>query len=133
MNQSSSHSLALLLAPVAGEAAMYNDLVAMTHALQQRGLPADQILALHGDVDRLQVLAFLQAAHRQMAGWNSGSLFVHVTGHGFFQGETAAQARPGLELRNTGDFTDTYHLFWDEFFAALDLPNGVQLTLLPDL
>lgn len=130
----SSHHLALLLAaPQAGETAMLNDLIAMTQALQARGLSADRILALHGPLDRSLVLAFLAAARRRMAEWDSGALFVHVSGHGFFQGDTAATARPGLQFRKTEDVNDDYHLFWDEFFDVLALPIGVRLTLLPDL
>ena len=39
--------------------------------------------------------------------------------------------RPGLEFSATGDPTDDYHLLWDDFFAALDMPDAVRLTLLP--
>jgi hypothetical protein len=112
---------------------MHNDLRAMTQALLARGLPADRIFSLHGQLDRPLVLAFLHAARRRMDGWKAGSLFVHVSGHGYFVGETAETARPGLEFSATGDPTDVYHLLWDDFFAALDLPTGVRLTLLPDL
>ncbi|MEZ4727470.1 MAG: hypothetical protein R3E79_10080 [Caldilineaceae bacterium] len=133
MNAPSHHLALLLAAPQAGETAMLNDLIAMTQALQARGLPADRILALHGQLDQPLVLACLAAVHRQMAGWNSGGIFIHVSGHGFFQGDTAATARPGLQFRNTDDVNDDYHLFWHEFFDVLALPTGVGLTLLPDL
>ena len=126
--------LALLIAASPpGEPAMHNDLRAMTQALLARGLPADRIFSLHGQLDRPLVLAFLHAACRRMDGWKAGSLFVHISGHGYFVGETAETARPGLELRDTGDTGDDYHLLWDDLFAALDLPAGVRLTLLPDL
>jgi hypothetical protein len=134
MNAQPSPSLAILLAaPQEGESAMQHDQVAMTQALLARGHRADRILSLHGLLDRPLVLSFLQAARRQIDGWNTESLFIHVSGHGFFQGETAESARPGLQFRNTDDVTDDYHLLWAEFFAALDLPGGVRLTLLPDL
>ncbi|MCX6033141.1 MAG: hypothetical protein NT169_28135 [Chloroflexi bacterium] len=132
MNQ--FHHLALLIAaPQAGESAMYRDLTAMAQALQGRGFSADQILCLHGRLDRPLVVAFLQAASRRVAAWAVGSVFVHVSGHGFFDGETADETRPGLLFGDTEDATDDDHLFWDGFFAALALPAGVRLTLLPDL
>jgi hypothetical protein len=49
--------------------------------------------------------------------------------HGFFHGETVDVARPALRE----DHGDDGHLLWDDFFAALALPAGVGLTLLPDL
>ena len=135
MKPSDFYHLVLLIAapPTPAEPAMHNDLTAMTHALLARGLPADRIFPLHGQVDRPLVLAFLRAARRRMDDWKAGSLFIHVSGDGYFVGETAETARPGLEFSATGDPTDDYHLLWDDFFAALDLPAGVRLTLLPDL
>ena len=126
--------LALLIAALQpGETAMLADQVAMTAALLDRGLPADRILALQGQLDSPRVTAFLQAASRRVAGWNDGSVFVHVSGHGFFTGETAEEARPGLLFSESDDVTDDNHLLWDDFFAVLALPAGVGLTLLPDL
>ena len=68
-----------------------------------------------------------------MAAWTGGSVFLHISGHGFFDGETVADARPGLLFGDTDTVTDDYHLFWDDLFSALALPAGVRLTLLPDL
>lgn len=112
---------------------MHNDLRAMTEALLDRGLPADRIFALHGQLDRSLVLAFLAAARNRIDDAQTDSLFVYVSSHGYFVDETAATARPGLELRDTGDTSDAYHLLWDDFFVALDVPSRVRLTLLPDL
>ncbi len=112
---------------------MLRDQAAMTAALLARGLPADRILALHGRLDRPLVTAFLQAAGRRVAGWSDGSVFVHVSGDGFFTGDTVEEARPGLLFGDSEDVTDDEHLFWDDLFAALALPAGVRLTLLPDL
>jgi hypothetical protein len=126
--------LALLIAgPQANEPAMYNDLVAMTQALLSYGMSADQVLSLHGRLDRNLVLAFLTAAHRHIVGWTEGSLLIHVSSHGFFTGETTDAARPGLLFADGGESTPHGHLYWDDFFAALALPDGVQLILLPDL
>ncbi|MBK6433265.1 hypothetical protein [Candidatus Amarolinea dominans] len=77
--------------------------------------------------------AFLQAAGRRVAGWKNGAIFVHVSSHGFFDGDTPETAKPGLLFGDSDDVTDDDHLFWDDFFAALALPAGVGLTLLPDL
>lgn len=128
------NQLALLFAgPQSGQDAMLNDLIAMTQALLKRGIPADRILSLHGQVDRPLVLSFLRTLRRHMATWKAGTLFIYVSGNGFFYGDTAKNARPGLHFSDSEDVTDNYHLFWDEFFAVLDLPAGVRLTLLPDL
>lgn len=135
MTQSNQpHQLGILIAaPQRGESAMYNDMTAVARALQGRGYSADQILCLHGRMDRQLVVACLQAASRRVAMWTQGSVFLHVSGHGFFDGETAEDARPGLLFGDTDDITDDYHLFWDDLFATLMLPAGVRLTLLPDL
>ena len=129
----SNHLALLIAAPHPGETAMFNDLTAMAEALLARGFSADQILCLHGRLDRPLVIAFLQAASRRVAGWSEGSVFLHVSGHGFFTGDTAEDARPGLWFASTDDVTDDNHLFWEELFAALVLPRRVKLTLLPDL
>ena len=128
-----NHLALLLAAPQPGETAMRRDQAAMTGALLARGFSADQILCLHGPLDRPLVLATLQAAGRRVAGWREGSVFLHVSGHGFFDGDTPETARPGLLFSESEDVTDDGHLFWDDFFAALALPPGVRLTLLPDL
>ena len=112
---------------------MLNDQIAMTQALLARGLPADHIFALHGRLDRNMVLSALHNIQRRMVGWQSGSLFVHVSGHGYFVGEMGDTAYPGLLFDDTEDVADDYHLPWNDFFAALALPAGVRLTLLPDL
>lgn len=112
---------------------MHNDMIAMFQALQGRDFSTDQILSLHGRLERPQVVALLQAASRRVAAWTEGAIFLHFTGHGFFQGATAAEARPGILFDDTADVADDFHLFWDDFFTALILPAGVKLTLLPDL
>ena len=129
-----SHRLALLIAaPQPGEEAMYHDMSAMAQALLGRGFSADEILRLHGRLDRPLVIAFMRAASRRVAAWTDGSVFLHVSGHGFFTGDTAEEARPGLLFEENAEAGDDGHLFWDELFAALALPAGVRLTLLPDL
>ena len=51
----------------------------------------------------------------------------------FFDCETASTARAGLLFAESLDVTDENHLFWADFLAVLTLPDGVALTLLPDL
>jgi hypothetical protein len=129
-----SHHLALLLAaPQPGEEAMYRDLSAIAQALLARGFSSDRSLCLHGRLDRPLVIAFLQAASRRVAGWSEGSVFLHVSGHGFFTGDTVETARPGLLFGDSEDVADDDHISWDDLFAALALPVGVGLTVLPDL
>ena len=128
-----NHLALLIAAPQPGGTAMLADQAAMSAALPGRRLPTAHILTLQGQLNRPRVTAFLQAASRRVAGWNDGSIFVHVSGHGFFAGDTPATARPGLLFAETEDLTDDNHLFWDDFFASLALPAGVGLTLLPDL
>ena len=73
---------------------MYRDLSAMAQALLTRGFSADQILRLHGRLDRPLVIAFLQAAGRRVEAWANGSVFLHFTGHGCFDSDTATTTRP---------------------------------------
>ncbi|MBP8107374.1 MAG: hypothetical protein KBG20_00280 [Caldilineaceae bacterium] len=128
------NQLALLIAaPQEGEPAMHNDMTAMTQALLDRGLSADRILSLHGRLDRTLVLACLRTVRRRITLWENGSLFIHVSGDGFFIGDTSETARAGLLFDESNDVTDDGHLFWDNFFAALNLPTGIRLILLPDL
>lgn len=134
MTTHKKNSLALLIAgPHPGENAMHNDQTVIAQALFTRGIPADHILSLHGRLDRHLVLAALESLRRRMAGWEQGSLFVHVSGHGYVVGESGDSARAGLLFAGTEDVNDAHHLLWEEFFAALAVPDGVRLTLLPDL
>ncbi len=128
-----NHLALLIAAPQPGETAMRRDQAVMTQALLARGLAADQILSLHDPLDRPRAPAFLHAAGRRVAGRREGALFLHVSGHGFFAGDTPETAWPGLLFAESDDVTDDSHLFWDELFAALALPPSVRLTLLPDL
>lgn len=124
---------ALIAAPQAGEAAMFDDMVAMSQALQSRGVPADQIICLHGRLNKTAVLSFLRTIQEKVKQWMEGTLFIHISGHGFFAGETVATARPGLMFGSLDSNNDKHCLFWDDFFAALALPDNVNLILLPDL
>ena len=128
-----THLALLIAAPHPGETAMSNDLTAMAQALLARGFTADEILCLRGWLDRPRMVAFLQAAGQRVASWTDSSVFLHVSGHGFFTGATVEDARPGLLFEESAEADDDGHLFWSDLFAALALPAGVRLTLLPDL
>jgi hypothetical protein len=126
-----SHFAILIAVPQPGETAMHRDQLAMAEALLARGFAADDILCLHDRLDRLLVLAALQAFSRRVAGWTAGSVFVHVSGHGFFTGDTLETARPGLLFAESDDHGDDGHLFCDDFFAALALPAGCRPCTFP--
>lgn len=133
MSQPTPCLAVILAAPQDGEAAMHSDMTAMNCALHDRGLSADRIYSLHGQLNRPLVLAILQAVpspHEWMA---RGYTLCPCQRSRLFSGATAQTARPGLLFRQTDDVENQYHLFWDEFFAALCLPPGVQFILLPDL
>jgi hypothetical protein len=134
MTNTHTHNLALLIAvPHFGESAMYRDQAAMAQTLLGRGLSADEIISLHGQLDRQVVIAFLQAASRRVSRWMDGAVFLHVSGHGFYDGDMVETARPGLLFSNLEAVQNDDYLFWDEVFTALVLPANVKLTLLPDL
>ncbi|MCB9155958.1 MAG: hypothetical protein H6645_02435 [Caldilineaceae bacterium] len=111
---------------------MHNDVAAMYRALQQRGLASDQILCLEGQLDRRLLLSFLAAIGQRMAGWTEGAVLLYITGHGFFTGDNATEARVGIELQPAAQYRPEVHIYWDELFAALAIPPGVQMLLLPD-
>ena len=129
-----SNSLALLIAvPWSGEMAMRHDIQAIIPVLRRRGLQAHQMMILdQGVLDRETLLVFLRQAHRRTQSWDAGAVFMYVSGHGTFAGRTLAEARPAVQLRAADHPTQEHTLYWDEIFAALDLPQGVTLTLLPD-
>ena len=131
-----SSRLALLVAaPMPGEAAMHDDLVAMYGALRARGFRPEEILALDGPVRRDLLAAFIRDAGAWVAGWSRGDVFLYYSGHGaFWPGDAvdAAHARPALMLDGASEATPDGWLFWDEALAALGISPSVRLTLLPD-
>ena len=125
--------LAVLIgAPHQNEVAMHNDLAAMYAALRRRALSAAEILCLEGPLDAHLVRTFLAAISRRIATWQQGTLFLYVTGHGFFTGENVTEARVGIELQPAAQLSSEVHLFWDEILATLAVPVQVKLILLPD-
>jgi len=125
--------LALLVAvPWAGETAMHNDLVAIYNALRQRGFAPEEFLVLEGALTRSVLLAFLQDVQRRIGLWQHGDVWLYFGGHGTYRGTTAADAQPGLQLTSALHPSQEEQVWWDEVFAALQVPAAVQLTLLPD-
>jgi hypothetical protein len=122
----------LIVAPWQGEVAMHNDLIAMYNALRLRGFSDKEILSLEGQLNRRSLMSFLQKARGRMATWRQGELFFYFGGHGIFTGTNASESRPGLWLRHDFKQSVKYTVFWDEVFAALNVPANVKVTLLPD-
>ena len=111
---------------------MHDDLVATANALRQPGFEAEEFQVLEGSLTRSVLLAFLQDVHQRIASWRHGEVFFAFSGHGTFSGTTAAEARPGLQLTDDLRPSPAHQVFWDEVFAALNVPAAVQLILLPD-
>ena len=125
--------LALLVAaPWEGETAMHNDLVAIYNALRQRGFAPEEFLVLEGSLTRSVLLAFLHDVQKRIGAWQRGEVWFSFSGHGTFRGTTAAEAQPGLLLTSALRPSHEEHVWWEEVFAALQVPAPVQLTLLPD-
>jgi len=122
----------LIVAPWEGEVAMHNDLVAMREALSLRGFSKTEILSLEGQLNRGSFMSFLQQARERMAGWSHGELLFYFGGHGIYTGSTAAEARPGVWLKRDLQQNPKYTVYWDEIFAALNVPDNIKVTLLPD-
>ena len=130
---SEARRLALLVAaPWEGETAMHNDLIATYNALRQRGFSPEEILVLEGSLTRGLLLSFLQNVHGRLASWQQGEVWFSFSGHGTFSGMSASDARPGLLLTSESLPAREHQVFWDEVFAALQVPMSVQFTLLPD-
>jgi hypothetical protein len=125
--------LALLVAaPWEGETAMHNDLVAIYNALRQRGFAPEQFLILEGSLTRSVLLAFLHDVQRRIGAWQRGEVWFSFSGHGTLRGTTAAEAQPGLLLTSALHPSHEEQVWWEEVFAAFQVPAAVQLTLLPD-
>jgi hypothetical protein len=129
-----SNTLTLLIAaPWSSETAMKNDVEALIPVLRHRGLQEPQMMILdQGALEREAVLRWLRQAHGRTQSWKAGSVFLYVSGHGHFTGTTPEDARLALQLKAAARPSPETAVFWDEIFAALDLPSGVTLTLLLD-
>lgn len=122
----------LVAAPWQKDTAMINDLAAMEKSLRSRGIPDEQILTIHGTLNRKLLFSFLKKARQRIVEFNSSHLFLYYSGHGFFSGTNTSNARPGLWLaHDTKNETDGM-VFWDEVFSVLNLAIVSNLVLLPE-
>lgn len=114
---------------------MLNDVAAMDMALRRRGFQPAEIMILRGPASRETLLTFFHQVGARVASWSDGEVFLYYSGHGMFTDTTVETARPGLLLTSNAELsTESCDscVFWDEVFAALALPAGVTLTLVPD-
>lgn len=133
MSTEISARLAVLIgSPHRDQASMHHDLAAMFQALKRRGLASEEILCLEGALDRPLLLDFLRAIHHRIADWQRGELYLYITGHGFFSGKSAQDARVGVLLQPGEQVGDGFHAYWEQLFQALSVPPGVTVTMLAD-
>jgi hypothetical protein len=131
-SQPASRLAVLIGAPHRGDVSMHNDLAAMYDALRQRGLAPEEVLCLEGTLERRLLLSFVGTISRRIAGWQTGQILLHVSGHGYYTCDSRNRIRIGLELQETSNTSGEGQVFWDEIFRALALPDAVQFMLLPD-
>jgi hypothetical protein len=95
-------------------------------------LVPDEILSLEGKLDRQQLLTFIEGASQRIAQWTKGEFFLYLSGHGFFTGDTAEDARVGIQLERADLGSSVQHMYWEEVFSALSIPEPVTFTMLID-
>ena len=136
MTQSQSHEClrqaVLVGAPKGKDVSMHNDLAVMHKALQARGLAPAEILSLEGNLDRQILTSFFKGVGRRISQWSEGELFLYLSGHGVFTGDTFEEARLGIMLREVALGSSMRHLYWEEAFSALSIPEAVTCTMLID-
>lgn len=111
---------------------MHNDLAAMHDALQTRGLAPEEILSLEGNLDRQMLLTLLEQVSHRIAQWSEGELFLYLSGHGTFTGDTFEEARVGIMLQTAAPGSSMLHVYWEEAFSVLSIPEAVMCTMLVD-
>ncbi len=122
----------LIGTPHEGDVVIHNDLAAMHNVLLTRGLEPEEIISLEGNLDRQILLTFLEGVSRRIAQWVDGELFLYVSGHGFFTGDTVEEAQVGIELLNTNPESSMQNVYWEEVLSALSIPDTVTFTMLID-
>jgi hypothetical protein len=111
---------------------MHNDLAAMHDVLQTRGLAPQEILSLEGNLDRQMLMTFLKGVSHRISQWSEGELFLYLSGHGFFTGDTVKEARVGIQLQHATPGSSVQNVYWEEVFSALSIPKAVTFTMLID-
>ena len=119
--------LAVLIgAPQPGNQSMHHDLGLMYNVLRHRGLDPSQIVSLEGQLDRTILLNFLRSIGKRVHALMIRTLFLYVSGNGFFVGTQPESAAPGLDLG------DGEHVLWEEIWPVLDLNPQTKVLVLPD-
>jgi hypothetical protein len=111
---------------------MHNDLAAMYDVLKIRGLAAEEILSLDGNLDRQILMPFLEGISHRITQWREGQLFLFFSGHGFFSSETVEKSRVGIQLQKAIPGSNVQNVYWDEVFSVLSIPEVVTVTMLID-
>lgn len=122
----------LIGTPNEGDVSMHNDLAAMYVALKTRGLAPEEILSIEGKLSRQILMSFLEGVSHSIAQWREGQFFLYLSGHGFFTGDTAKDARVGVQLQKPIAGSSAQNVYWDEVFSALSIPEVVTVTMLTD-
>mgnify|MGYP001821735476 FL=1 len=122
----------LIGTPNQGDVSMHNDLAAMYDALKTRGLASEEILSIEGNLDRHILMPFLEGVNHRIAQWREGQLFLYLSGHGFFTGDTVEEARVGIQLQKATAGSSVQNVYWDEVFSTLSIPEVVTVTMLID-
>ncbi|MBI1293452.1 hypothetical protein GC175_00655 [bacterium] len=119
--------LAVLIgAPQPGNLSMHHDLGLMYNVLRHRGLDPSQIVSMEGQLDRTILMNFLRSIGKRVRERMIRTLFLYVTGNGFYVGTKPESAAPGLDLGN-GE-----HVLWEEIWPILDLNPQTKVLVLPD-
>jgi len=122
----------LIGTPNEGDVSMHNDLATMYDALKTRGLAPEEILSIEGNLDRHILMHFLEGVNHRIAQWREGQLFLYLSGHGFFTGDTVEEARVGIQLQKATAGSSVQNVYWDEVFSTLSIPEVVTVTMLID-
>jgi hypothetical protein len=73
----------------------------------------------------------LETVRNRISAWSTGHVFLYYNGHGMYGAPAGGRPEPGLQLTPRRN-EQTSFLLWSELFAALAVPGGVRLLLLPD-
>jgi hypothetical protein len=123
------HRIALLItAPYSAteNTMMHNDVVSMRDTLLSRGYRLDQIKPVESAHTKVLAEA-LKNVHELVASWKHGEVFIFYSGHGWLMPDSTD---PALNLGLIGN---DFELFpWKAVFSDLNVPQNLQLIVLPD-
>jgi hypothetical protein len=121
----------LFAAPWPGEAFLADDMALMQAGLRARGLRSSDVISVPAAVDRPTLMRQLEAVKTRVAGWSTGQVLLYYNGHGMYGPPAGGRPEPGLQL-GPNRSEQTSFVLWRELFAALAVPAGVRVLLLPD-